>query len=540
MRKVMIVDDEALVRIGLQSIMDWEQRGYRIEGVFKNGHEALAAARQQPYDIILTDIKMPGMDGLELIEQVKAFAPHIHVIILSSYNDFEYTRRAIQLGVKDYISKYEMEPEELLRVLDRIPITETPASSVAEISETNTESSDTSKSAGATKATKVVGAADRHLPHLTTSQAGIDEEAGSLLRWISMKPMPRDKAYSQEERKAMTFQVLEIIGRMRQLEFQGEENGMLHGVYYELPDNGTEEGDCSEAHPLQQMAEELKAAWAKNLNIALIIGISGCKPAAQRDKLRQEAETATLQAFYEGAGVYQLSSHNAERRLRALSEQEWLEWYKQIKHKVDYLQFRELSAWIRSQLLAEEQERLLPSEWLRIGETTAVHVMNLLVERYPLNAEAIASQFGQLWPLPEAVKHVRTAQEMIALMQQMGELAHNIIAAHQSSRGWVQQIKEHVERHYSEQLRLEDMADKVNFSPNHFSQRFRQETGEPFSDYVTRIRIREAIRLYKETNYSTEEIAARVGYTNPNYFIKVFKKATGQTVKQFKQQFHSS
>jgi len=288
------------------------------------------------------------------------------------------------------------------------------------------------------------------------------------------------------------------------------------------------------------MAEELKAAWAKNLNIALIIGISGCKPAAQRDKLRQEAETATLQAFYEGAGVYQLSSHNAERRLRALSEQEWLEWYKQIKHKVDYLQFRELSAWIRSQLLAEEQERLLPSEWLRIGETTAVHVMNLLVERYPLNAEAIASQFGQLWPLPEAVKHVRTAQEMIALMQQMGELAHNIIAAHQSSRGWVQQIKEHVERHYSEQLRLEDMADKVNFSPNHFSQRFRQETGEPFSDYVTRIRIREAIRLYKETNYSTEEIAARVGYTNPNYFIKVFKKATGQTVKQFKQQFHSS
>jgi len=245
MRKVMIVDDEALVRIGLQSIMDWEQRGYRIEGVFKNGHEALAAARQQPYDIILTDIKMPGMDGLELIEQVKAFAPHIHVIILSSYNDFEYTRRAIQLGVKDYISKYEMEPEELLRVLDRIPITETPASSVAEISETNTESSDTSKSAGATKATKVVGAADRHLPHLTTSQAGIDEEAGSLLRWISMKPMPRDKAYSQEERKAMTFQVLEIIGRMRQLEFQGEENGMLHGVYYELPDNGTEEGDCS-------------------------------------------------------------------------------------------------------------------------------------------------------------------------------------------------------------------------------------------------------------------------------------------------------
>jgi len=522
MRKVMIVDDEALVRIGLQSIMDWEQRGYRIEGVFKNGQEALAAARQQPYDIILTDIKMPGMDGLELIEQVKTFAPHIHVIILSSYNDFEFTRRAIQLGVKDYISKYEMEPEELLRVLDSIPVAEAPALSVAATTEAESKKSDPS-----------------HLNRVNTST---DEAAGTLLRWISMKPMPRDKPYSQEERKAMTYQVLEIFGRLRQLEFLGEENGVLHGVYHELPpDLGTgTEAHGSSGVQLQQMAEELKAAWAKNLNIALIIGISRCKPAEQRDKLRQEAAEATLQAFYDGAGVYQTGGHDGEMCLRALSEQEWLEWYKQIKSKVDYLQFEELSALIRSQLLAGGQERLLPSEWLRIGETAAVHVMNLLVERYPLKSEAIASQFGQLWPLPEAVKRVQAAQEMVKVMQQMAEMAHGIIAAYQSSRGWVQQIKEHVEQHYNEQLRLEDMAEKVNFSPNHFSQRFRQETGEPFSDYVTRIRIREAIRLYKESNYSTEEIAARVGYTNPNYFIKVFKKATGQTVKQFKQQFHSS
>jgi len=527
MRKVMIVDDEALVRIGLQSIMDWEQRGYRIEGVFKNGQEALAAARQQPYDIILTDIKMPGMDGLELIEQVKAFAPHIHVIILSSYNDFEFTRRAIQLGVKDYISKYEMEPEELLRVLDSIPIAEPSVPSVPSVAATTEANSESVE-------------AELHLPHLAMSQASADEATGTLLRWISMKPMPRDKPYSQEERKAMTFQVQEIFGRLRQLEFLGEENGMLHGVYHELLLNtGAGVHDSSESPPIQQMAEELKAAWAKNLNIALIIGISRSLPAAQREILRQEAEEAALQAFYEGPGVYQIVDMG-DRRLRALSEQEWLEWYKQIKNKVDYLQFRELSTSIGSRMFSEEQERLLPSEWLRIGETAAVHVMNLLVERYPLNAEAIASRFGQLWPLPEAVKHVRTAQEMIAVMQQMAELAHEIIAAYQSSRGWVQQIKEHVEQYYSEQLRLEDMADKVNFSPNHFSQRFRQETGEPFSDYVTRIRIREAIRLYKESNYSTEEIAARVGYTNPNYFIKVFKKATGQTVKQFKQQFHSS
>lgn len=71
MRKVMIVDDESLVRIGLQSMIPWESNGYQITGVYKNGEEALEAAKNQSFDIVLTDIKMPGMSGLELIRELK-------------------------------------------------------------------------------------------------------------------------------------------------------------------------------------------------------------------------------------------------------------------------------------------------------------------------------------------------------------------------------------------------------------------------------------------------------------------------------------
>src|SRR5690606_38029105 len=112
MKNVMIVDDETLVRIGMQSIIDWEREGYRIVAVCADGREALEAMADAVPDIVLTDIRMPGMDGFELMAEALKRYPHIQFIILSSYEDFEYTRRAIRAGVKDYVLKHQMEPEE--------------------------------------------------------------------------------------------------------------------------------------------------------------------------------------------------------------------------------------------------------------------------------------------------------------------------------------------------------------------------------------------------------------------------------------------
>ena len=109
MRRVIIVDDESLVRVGLQSLFDWESFGYKIVGIYQNGKEALEAIRNNPPDVLLTDIRMPEMDGLQLIEEVKKTYPDLNVVILSSYNDFDYMRKAIQYGVKDYVLKYKIE-----------------------------------------------------------------------------------------------------------------------------------------------------------------------------------------------------------------------------------------------------------------------------------------------------------------------------------------------------------------------------------------------------------------------------------------------
>ncbi|MVP02353.1 response regulator [Paenibacillus lutrae] len=115
--KVMLVDDELLVRLGIKSLIEWEQHGFTYLGDAPDGEKALELMQHEPPDILLTDIVMPRMNGLELIDRVKLLYPDMLIIVLSSHNEFDYVRKAMKLGVEDYILKTSLKPSELLDIL---------------------------------------------------------------------------------------------------------------------------------------------------------------------------------------------------------------------------------------------------------------------------------------------------------------------------------------------------------------------------------------------------------------------------------------
>ncbi|WP_051556667.1 response regulator [Alkalihalobacterium bogoriense] len=123
--RVMIVDDETLIRQGIKHYFNWEEEGFLIVGEASNGQEALELLDEVQPHILITDIVMPIMDGEELTKIVKANYPHIEVIVLSSFGEFEYVRSSFQSGVVDYILKPKLDSENLLAVLktavQRIP-----------------------------------------------------------------------------------------------------------------------------------------------------------------------------------------------------------------------------------------------------------------------------------------------------------------------------------------------------------------------------------------------------------------------------------
>lgn len=119
MHKVMIVDDEIMVRIGMKAIINWEENGWTVTGDCSNGKEALEKIDVAEPDLVLTDLTMDGMDGFALMEACRQHHPRVKFIILSNYNDFENTKKAIRLGAIDYIFKLTITPEDLKDALKR-------------------------------------------------------------------------------------------------------------------------------------------------------------------------------------------------------------------------------------------------------------------------------------------------------------------------------------------------------------------------------------------------------------------------------------
>jgi two-component system response regulator YesN len=120
LKKIMIVDDEVIVRLGIRGIVNWEEHGYTVSADASSGEEALEKILCCRPDIILTDLVMQNMDGFELIRRCKELYPDIGFVVLSSYNDFENLRRAMKLGVKDYIFKLTASAEEIIKTLDEV------------------------------------------------------------------------------------------------------------------------------------------------------------------------------------------------------------------------------------------------------------------------------------------------------------------------------------------------------------------------------------------------------------------------------------
>ena len=117
--KILVVDDEFIMRQGIKHMIDWEKEGFQVIGQASNGQEALEIIKENPPDIIISDIVMPQIDGIELTKFIQANYPQIQIIILSSFSDFEYVKSSFQYGAVDYILKPSLNPTELLKTLQK-------------------------------------------------------------------------------------------------------------------------------------------------------------------------------------------------------------------------------------------------------------------------------------------------------------------------------------------------------------------------------------------------------------------------------------
>ncbi|MDD3214610.1 MAG: response regulator, partial [Eubacteriales bacterium] len=501
----LIADDEYLVRLGLQTTIDWEGHGFQIVGLAADGTEAIRLFADTDPDILLTDIKMPGVDGLELIEQLKRRKPSLYVVILTHYNDFAYAQKAILLGASQYILKSELNEASLLNTLERLLNT---------IEEDEQPRNDCKKR---------LQDYFRRCILMNDSQGALPSPEDALPQkgHYMLASCRCDTSVLPEERQNMFYRsVRNMINKSwPDLLVNSTQVGHRLRVYMLLSVPEQADGEA----PLQSMTR-LSSNVQQYFSTVFQVGLSTAKNEKEIKQLVREAESALNQCFFseETVSTYRPAPTAAETE-SALNPAN-------LQDLVRNREWLALMEYIREVFI-----KLRASGDIHRVQTAYIDFLSVarqLSTRYSLLGNAFLTEkklnydnFSDFCHI-DAVEMVITDiyRTVVDLLDGQGKCYSSVI----------KHCMQYMHAHYNENIALSDAAEAVNVSKCYLSLLFKQETGINFSKYLINYRMENAKRLLTTTMLKTYEVAEQVGFPNPYYFSKVFKDVTGLSCKDFK------
>lgn len=524
MWKVIIADDEKLICRLVETLVDWKSLDMELAGRAENGMEALELVRNLHPDILITDIRMPGCNGLDLIRQARELSPDIEIIIISGYAHFEYAQTAIAYGVGNYILK-PIKQDELNETLQKIAgrlrknqLNLPGIKSVYRNSQNDLKRlreglvKDILDGNGNLTAEELIrnyhfhiedGIFQAFLLKIDCDIHKIEEPAFSIIR---------RKAEEIFQSTVASVCIESLLG------FQ-EYTGC--GILNYPPENKD-----SVRYRLREFLQQLEAC--KNLFGKVEFSLGLGKYTQEADGLVRSAEEARLaveERLIEGCG------RMLERipQSSGVQKQILLDRYvKGIEHAIDVLDAKEA---VRAGAELKTTVMAVPDICGREILDIVLHAGKLLVLRIGGSyAEKIQYDFET---------GCRQCSKVDDLFCELGKLQENLITELQKSKENettrpVRLAKQLIMENYQRNITLDEICEAVGFSSAYFSAMFKKVTGEGFSKYLTRVRIDKAKELLRETNMPVSEVCEAVGYNDRKHFTQTFHKATGVNPAEFR------
>ena len=525
MYSVFVVDDEVLVREGLRKKIDWEGNGFTFAGEAGDGEIALSMIQEIKPEILITDIRMPFMDGLELARNVKKIQPWIRIIILSGHDEFDYAKKAISIGVEDYILK-PFTPEEILESLKK-------------------------------------------------TAAALDEQKSAFSDIDRMKKeIEANNNLSRD--KMLSDLVLGTLGREAVMQKASELGINLISHYYTVTSSGIKISGETDINHLVQ-AKSLILSFAKtqkdligffispNEFVSIIKGndAAACEESAfalaqaLNHEIEQVSDTSILTAI--SPAVEHLANiPNAYKDASRIIHENRFEGKSRIvsvndisSHKEELsLVLQENDPLVVRLNYADESEidRIVQEYVELLGENTGSFSLianYLLVDVVMAISKLIEKLGGDIKQvMPEILTQefldnaVRNQEVFISEVKKV--LVKVLSYRDSTSQGRYNDVilraKKYIEKNYGNpDVCLSSVAGEVALSPNHFSTVFSQDCGITFIEYLTQVRIEQAKKLLKNSEKKSADIAYEVGFNDPHYFSFIFKKETGFSPREWRQ-----
>ncbi|WP_201009140.1 response regulator [Paenibacillus glycanilyticus] len=495
MYKLLIVDDEQIEREGLKAILQHGLPDIIIEQA-KNGNIAVQLAEEFRPDLILMDVKMPGINGLEAVELISANQPSIKFIMVTAYDTFDYARKAIKLGVKDYLLKPSKASEIVTTVQRVLHLIEEERKTV--------ETTELQRTA-----------LQRVMPIIETDivtqllfdhvhEVHLDELVGLL------------GVHTANEKYAMTVLLppgaescyISIKEKVRKMG-----SGWVGAMYgRQIPIIVFPEADRSYRSQAVTMARELLAVAKADGNDGWFVGIGGVYESL--DQIRQSYQEALMASidpslpvkyrFYEDTPVLGVTrdGYPVKQLEQQLFDRIRLGQWEQVRNDLtDFVRRYENEG----ANLVHAQQRVLELLWI---------ASRVLLE---MGVEIDTPMFSYQ---AQDYRQLRTESELLLERMRQSYTEHQ----ERIEPDAIQQIKQYIADHSHEDISLEAIGRMVGLSPFYISKMFKDQLGINYIDFLTECRIKKAIKLMADPERSLKEITYMVGYHDPNYFSKVFKK----------------
>ncbi|OXS57563.1 hypothetical protein B1A99_16000 [Cohnella sp. CIP 111063] len=501
MYRYVVIDDEALIRKAIIKKISSLDLPLAWVGEAEDGEEGLALVEREKPDIVLTDMRMPVMDGVQFLQAVTEKRSEAQLIVISGYSDFEYTREAIVSSAAGYI----------LKPFDDAELRQALAKAIERIEQTRLN---------------------------RRNATGIELEldlvrfAAWLCRSTDDEASPRAEAYSSDPMRgllsAASFAAAVGVGSAA-----GAVKLPDDCVKFAHPDMpGTTVLVCSDAAAGRQAASsKLHACLAGEANVFAAVS-SECSsvqglPRAYRGAL------SLLESLPFGrmAGVHRVTNERIGNGKEQEAGEEWR--WPRIE---DFLYELEEGNESRAARLAEElfaefrgSEGFTMQRVRKICRTLYHRVVEHLGAVHRISPDSGLETLPLLSYEPDA----RALEKHF--LQFVRDTVAQVPSRTAKGAELSQQIRHYIDRHYAQQLTLEEVADRFFLHPVYLSVMFKEKTGETFQDYLRRIRMERAKHLLLTTKYRIDRISVMIGYENTKYFYKVFKKETGFTPADFRQ-----
>ena len=543
MVKVYLVEDEIIIRQSIKNSIDWEKEGYEFVGDASDGELALPVILKEKPDILITDIRMPFMDGLELSRMVKAELPDIKIVILSGYDDFEYAKQAIKIGVAEYLLK----PVSSAVLLEHL-------SEIAEKVRDEREDLALKKVYYQEMQENEELIKMKFLGELISGKLSLAEAmekgkrfhmnlGGPFYRIILFKFIQEDRVKAgQSEDLARAYAAVGnyVDGLKDVFRFQRGVEGWAFLL--------TSVEEDMEAQT-ERFIEGLKEVIAPFEALTWFGGIGS--EAARLRELRYSFREAD-KAF---AGRFVQKPNQIISVEQLNFEQQDNEFDANIFGEIN--QFDQIITRFLSSGSLEEVESFVGALFTEISED---HFRSLMIRQYIImNIYATVLTFckklrkdagvdgeaaGQMESLREneeiLKRAVSTAESVDDIKAYIGTLLDHAIELRNTVSGRrysdiIQTAKKRIEQDYmSEDISLNSVAAEVCMSPSYFSSVFSKEMGKTFIEYLTEVRMEKAKQYLACSSMKTSEISYEVGYKDPHYFSYIFKKTQGCTPKEYR------